>query len=76
MTIEHTPRAVHITSFLNRRGDIEASITRNARGLYVVTIIDADCGEILAVARMYHLYGDAQAYALTCVSDDDEELPL
>jgi hypothetical protein len=69
------PQAPRVTTFTNRRGDVQAWVDRNQRGLYVVTVKDTDSGETLAVARMYGEYGKAIQYAQQCV-EDDEELPL
>lgn len=71
------PVRQHVASFVNRRGDIEATVTRTARGTYAVRVVDVDCGETLPAARHFKAYGDARAYALQCVTTDtDSDLPF
>lgn len=70
-------RNVHITSFHNQRGDIQVDITRDANSYYVVTVTDVEAEETLPAARRFAQYGDARAYAISCVeSGEDTELPF
>jgi len=67
----------HIASYLNRRGDIEATITQTDKGNYAVRIIDVDAEHVLPASVHFKTLDAAKAYALKCVtSDDDDELPL
>lgn len=63
----------HITSFLNRVGDIEASVTLLESGNYAVHIIDVDAGERLPASRHFKTREAAKIYALKCVTSDDDD---
>lgn len=66
-----------IVSYQNRRGDIQADVRVTPNGSYAVTVYDLDAAATLPAARHFKTEAKAIAYALKCVTaEDDNELPL
>lgn len=67
----------HIASYVNRRGDIEASVTLTNAGTYAVRVHDVEVEETLPAMLVFTTEDAARAYALQCVTaEDDIDLPF